>query len=51
MEQNSCSCGEAATAQCFDCRANLCGEHVCESCGRCETDCVCHLRWWLPEFF
>ena len=49
--EDACACGEAAVAQCRDCQGNLCGEHLCSGCERCERDCVCHLRWWVPEFF
>ena len=51
MEQSTCSCGEPAVGQCYDCQGSLCNEHLCSGCGRCESDCVCHLRWWIPEFF
>lgn len=51
MEKAVCACGEEATAQCSDCQSGLCAAHACHDCGRCVNDCICYLRWWMPEFF
>lgn len=46
-----CACGEQAVTQCLDCGQALCEEDTCSGCQRCENDCLCHLRWWIPDFY